>query len=142
MEAVVLDAGVGVGLLYSMPYSPACQSRMESWVSAGVKILVPGLWDYEVVSALRKLRSAGMLSKEDAEAGLGQLYRLPVKRMPVNQDLAVKALLWADRLEQFVAYDAQYLAVAELNGADLWTADRKLHKRCTEKGVGFVNLIG
>ncbi len=40
-----------------------------------------------------------------------------------------------------MAYDAQYLAVAERCGATFWTADRRLLERTRQCGVAWVRLI-
>jgi len=51
------------------------------------------------------------------------------------------SLIWAERLGQMVAYDAQYLALAEYLKADFYTVDKKLFNRCQEIGVPFVELL-
>lgn len=141
METVVIDANFGVALVRPMPYSPACRSLMEAWIRRGIHIEVPALWDYEVVSALRKQWVQNLLSRETVLGGLEQILRLPVQRIIAEQDLVVSALLWAEQLGQIVAYDAQYLALTERQKARFYTADHKLYNRCKEIGVDFINLL-
>ncbi len=69
------------------------------------------------------------------------LFRLPVQRVPATQELLTRALTWAERLGQTTAYDAQYLALSDWLGTPFWTADRKLHHRCRDIGVDWVNLV-
>jgi predicted nucleic acid-binding protein len=114
---------------------------MEQWIRMGVRIVVPALWDYEVISALRKLWTQSQLSRERAVQGLERIYRLPVQRIQVDRGLSIAALLWADRLGQLVAYDSQYLTLAEHLNAPFFTSDRKLYKRCKEIKADFVNLL-
>ena len=142
METAVIDANFGVALVYPLPYSSVCRRQMENWLRQGERIAAPTLWDYEVASALRKQWAQNLLSKELALAGLEQVSRLPVLRLPPERSLILSALLWAERLGQIVAYDAQYLALAEHMQAQFWTADRKLHNRCKEIGASFVQLLG
>ena len=52
------------------------------------------------------------------------------------------AYAWAERLGQSRAYDAQYLAVAEQEGLELWTADRRLVRNAEQAGVRWVRRIG
>jgi len=114
---------------------------MVSWLQQGEQFVAPTLWDYEVASALRKQWAKNLLSRALALEGLEQVYRLPVLRLPLDGDLVLSALLWAERLGQIVAYDAQYLALAEHLKAQFWTVDRKLHNRCQEIGASFVQLL-
>lgn len=53
-----------------------------------------------------------------------------------------QALLWAKRLGQSRTYDAPYLAVAEEQRAELWTADRRLSNGAVQAGATFVHWIG
>jgi len=141
VETAVIDANFGVALVCPLPYSSICGSRMESWLQQGEQIVAPTLWDYEVASALRKQWAKNLLSRALALEGLEQVYRLPVLRLPLDGDLVLSALLWAERLGQIAAYDAQYLALAEHLKAQFWTVDRKLHNRCQEIGASFVQLL-
>lgn len=141
METLIIDANIAVALVCPLPYSHACRDKMEQWVRSGVEIAVPALWDYEITSALRKQWAQGLFSREAAIAGLELIFRLPVQRISLDSDLSIAALRWAEHLGQRVAYDAQYLALAERVGAPFFTSDRKLYIHCKEIGVNFINLL-
>ena len=47
------------------------------------------------------------------------------EEIPASVDLDRLAMDWAERLNQTVAYDTQYLALAEQLGAEFWSADRR-----------------
>ncbi|HSR30541.1 MAG TPA: type II toxin-antitoxin system VapC family toxin [Anaerolineae bacterium] len=53
-----------------------------------------------------------------------------------------RALRWADRLGHSKAYDAHYLALAEQEGIELWTADRRLANGAQQAGAHWVHWIG
>jgi len=55
MGSMVIDANLAVGLVSQMPFSGAFRERIERWVREDLKIAVPGLWDYEVTTALRRM---------------------------------------------------------------------------------------
>jgi predicted nucleic acid-binding protein len=57
-------------------------------------------------------------------------------------DLLKNSLVWAEKIPQAVAYDAQYLALAESLKADLWTADRRLFNSVQQAGVNFAHWLG
>ena len=56
-------------------------------------------------------------------------------------DLYDRALVLAKSLEQEAAYDALYLALAEAEGCDIWTADRWF-VRAAQDRFGSVRWIG
>jgi predicted nucleic acid-binding protein len=56
--------------------------------------------------------------------------------------LRERALRWADRLGHAKAYDAHYLALAEQEGLELWTADRRLSNGAQQAGAHCVHWIG
>lgn len=141
LEPVVIDANVAVALTIELPWSTQARARVAGWQGTRTSILVPVLWQYELISALRKARQAGLLAPDEVDRALTSLFSLGVQSIQPDLELHRQALRWADRLGQAVAYDAQYLALAERIGATFWTADRRLHDRSRECGAGWVRLI-
>jgi predicted nucleic acid-binding protein len=141
LETVVIDANVGVALVCPLPYSSGCRDLMEKWIRSGARIAVPFLWDYEIISALRKQWAQGQISRDAAVQALKLIDRLPIERIEPDMDLSLASMGWAERLGQLVAYDAQYLSLAERLNGQFFTSDRKLHFRCQEMEVGFIHLI-
>ncbi len=142
MAAVVIDANLAIGLVRQMTFSDVFRQLLEQWLYAGVEILAPGLWDYEVVSGLRRLWQQQALTREEAFAGLEQIWLLDVKRFSAEPNLLQSSLRWADRLGQSKAYDAQYVALAEQYGAELWSADQRLVNALQAQGAGWAHWIG
>ncbi len=141
IEHVVIDANVAVALSIVLPWSSQARCRVAGWQETRTGILAPTLWQYEVVSALRKAWQAGLLTPDEAGHALTSLFSLGVQFVEPDLELHRAALRWASRLGQAVAYDAQYLALAERIGATLWTADRRLFDRARECGAKCVQLI-
>lgn len=141
MATAVIDANFGVALVRLMPYSAACRTLIEQWIRQKTMVAVPALWDYEVVSALHWLQGRKELAREAAQAGIDLLFRLNLLHVPLDRDLALAAMDWAERLGQGQAYDAQYLALAERLNAEFYTADKKLFHRCQQMGVSFVKMV-
>lgn len=85
-------------------------------------VLAPHLLDLEVTQVLRRWNRLGELDDERADQALRDLLDLPIARQP--HDLLLDRV-WALR-HNLTAYDAAYLALAELVGARLVTLDRRL----------------
>ncbi len=141
VEPVVIDANVAIALAIELPWSAEARARVAGWQTAHTAILVPVLWQYEVVSALRKAWHAGLLPPDELERALANLFSLGAQPVEPDLELHRAALRWADRLGQAVAYDAQYLALAERTGATFWTADRRLLDLTRQCGADWVRLI-
>lgn len=80
----------------------------------------PHLLDVEILSALRRLVHAGEVVAEPAEEAIEDLGLLRIIRHG-HLDLATRA--W-DLRQNFTAYDAVYLALAESLDATVVTCDR------------------
>jgi predicted nucleic acid-binding protein len=141
MTPVVIDANIAVALVVTLPWSGPATAWIEHWQSAQVSVYVPMLWEHEVVATLRKVQSSVRMNQEEALRAMGTLLQLSVQRILPDPALHHGALQWAGRLRQCVAYDAQYLALAERLGAEFRTADRRLAERAHECGAGWVHLI-
>ena len=141
LEQVVIDANIAVALAVELPYSSAARARIAAWQAAQSGIYVPVLWEYEVASALRKAVHAGLLAPDEAGRALEILLQMNLERVEPDLALHQAALRWAECIGQIVAYDAQYLALAERLGAEFWTADRRLAERARECGANWVRLI-
>ncbi|MDI7276171.1 MAG: type II toxin-antitoxin system VapC family toxin [Anaerolineae bacterium] len=138
---IVIDANLALALVVPLPYSERATALMESWRISRAELYIPALWEYEVASALRKAVSLGLLTPERAELALGHLLRLGLERVDPELGLHREALRWAARLGETVACDAQYLAVAEHVGAELWTADRRLVDQARRQGAPWVRHV-
>lgn len=139
MKAVV-DANVALALVLPLPYSPQAQTLWESWRAPGTVIQAPDLWAYEVTAALRKAMVALHLPLPEVETRLQTLLALGVQLVAPTTELHLRALLWAERAGQMVAYDGHYLALAESQNCEFWTADARL-ARALQNRYPWVRLL-
>ncbi len=118
---IVLDASVVVELLtngrLAGPIRADLASRNEPFI-------IPHLLDIEVVSALRKLASSERIDSHSAEQFLRGVAELPAVRYAHGPLLE---RMWELR-HNFTAYDAAYIALAELTNSALYTSDEKLSR--------------
>lgn len=139
---IVLDANLLAALILPLPYSQATQTRITNWKLAGEPLAAPVLWEYELTTALRRAVYQGLLTQEKATLALHKARSVNVNSVWPTEVLHQRALIWADRLGQSKAYDAQYLALAEQTGAELWTGDRRLANNAHHLGLSWVHWVG
>jgi len=137
-QTCIIDANVGVwSVVEGSGLSPVA---IQAWLGGLDKIVVPGLWVYEVTSALYRHRLHGWPS-EEIDRALTQILEIPDEVIYPDRRLVVSAYEWAIRLKQGAAYDAFYLALAERKGAEFWTGDKRLYNRARQVGADFVRLV-
>jgi predicted nucleic acid-binding protein len=116
---IVPDASA---LLEALLRTPSA-AVVERWLLDPAESLhVPHLVDVEITQVLRRYTNAGMLDPERGTEALADLADLPLHRHP--HDLLLRRV-WSLRAN-FTAYDATYVALAELLDARLLTRDRRL----------------
>ena len=119
------DAGILIKLVVAEDDSDRADALWEQWKEDGVKVVSPGLLLFELTSVLRKKVHRGLLSLEEGEKAFDTVRQLPVQ-MLTPSDLHRRAWELATRFNRPAAYDAHYLALAEMMNCEFWTADRRL----------------
>jgi predicted nucleic acid-binding protein len=123
---LVVDAGLALSLVLPSPEQARLQALADGWRRDGAALVAPDLWLYEVTSALAKAVHFEVLTEDEGRRALGLLHKLEVRLVPPDATQAALAYDWTLRLRRAAAYDSFYLALAETQGADLWTTDRRL----------------
>lgn len=141
MSAVV-DANLIAALVLPLPYSDQATQRIVAWKRAGLELLAPILLEYEIAAILRRAVVAQWLTTDLAAEAIGRVLTLNIRCLAPTAHLHEQALHWADRLGHSKAYDAHYLALAEQEGIELWTADRRLANGARQAGAHWVHWIG
>lgn len=115
---IVTDAGVVVlALTVDSPGGDEARRRLD-----GEELSAPHLIDLEVISAWRRMNRTGDLTDRRCRAAVADLRALPLDRVPHSPLLD---RCWELR-ENLTTYDAAYVALAEILGVRLLTADRRL----------------
>lgn len=138
---IIADANLIVAQAVRTGYESRARAQFRLWIQRRVTISAPVLWQYETLSALRKLWVGGYLTEQDAEEAAGYLFDLGIQDVVPTQQLHAQALRWAHRLGQSAVYDATYVAAAEALGCAFWTADRRLARGARAAGADWVHDI-
>ena len=110
--SVVTEAILGIG-----PHADWAATQL-----ADAHLAAPHLMSVEVANALRRAQARGLIGAEVANLAHAELMVLPVDLYPYE---AIAERAWQMRASVAI-YDACYVALAELIGADLLTLDARL----------------
>ncbi len=117
---IVLDASAAIEWLIKSPLGIKVDRRLFSFPP--VTLHVPHLLDVEIAQVLRRYVREKTMTASRGEEVLQDLYDLPLNRYP--HDILMPRV-WELRAT-LTAYDAVYVALAELLDAPLLTSDRKI----------------
>jgi predicted nucleic acid-binding protein len=125
MPSVCVDASLVLALLLPEEHSSRAQSLWSGWLREAVTIFGPPLLYAEVPSVLRQAVFFNRVSPDDGEAAFEAFCDINIG-ISANPHLHIHAWNLAKEFHRPRAYDSFYLAVAQAEGCDLWTADRRL----------------
>jgi predicted nucleic acid-binding protein len=140
--SVVIDTNLIAAVVLPLPYSDQATQHLITWSRDRTELLAPILLEYEIAAVLRKAVVAQWLTTALAVEALERILALNIRCVAPTLSLHERALRWAERLGQAKAYDTQFLALAEQERCDLWTADRRLVNSARQAGARWVHWIG
>ena len=115
----VIDASAAIELVLGTPRGQRVMSRV---LRPSERLHAPHLIDLEVTQVFRRYVATGAVSEERGHQALEDWLGLPVDRHPHD---VLLPRIWELR-HNTTAYDASYLALAEVLDAPLVTCDRRL----------------
>lgn len=129
---IVVDASALLEVLLRTPRGAAIETRLFDTVQA---LHAPHLLDIEIAQVIRRFTLAREIDTDRAQAALDDVTGLPILRHPHGFLLP---RVWALR-NNFSAYDAAYVALAEVLDATLLTHDR--HLATAARRYALVELV-
>jgi predicted nucleic acid-binding protein len=135
-----VDANVVVWSLVPSPLSAQADQFFEDATVRQLTLVAPALLSFEVSSVLRRLVYLRALTPDEGEEAFAIFQRMPIR---LSQRRAIVPLAWqlAKEFGRPRTYDAAYLAVAQLYGCELWTADEKLFNAVSRR-LPWVRWLG
>lgn len=125
LNSVCVDSSLALAWLLVAQQNDVADTLRREWRERGVQLLGPPLFHAEVTSVLRQKVFFKKILPEEGDEAFSVYLDIPV-RIIDRPEMYCKAWELAKRFKLPVCYDAQYLAVAELEDCEFWTADRRL----------------
>jgi predicted nucleic acid-binding protein len=121
--SVVVESGVTIKWMIAEPHTAEARALRDYSLRQRIALIAPTLLGYEVASVLRRKTRDGEITDAAAKLALHDILRI-VTLVPFDYALTERAIDITASTRQKAAYDAHYLALAEREGADFWTADQ------------------
>lgn len=127
---ICLDASVAVKWIFREEDSENALSLARNSMLKGEPIVAPHLLPFEVVNAIRQRTRREAIREDDVKRMLADFFETPITLAPAGRMGRItfhrRALELAAQFGLPAAYDAHYLALAEMRRCPLWTSDRRL----------------
>lgn len=127
-KTVVVDTNFALKWVLDEKDSRIAIALLEEWKSEKITVLAPTLLIYEVSNILHRGMRAKKISNDIAQRGIHLILRIVVLVSPNEPAIYLRAMALSERFGLPAAYDAQYVALAEREGCELWTEDMKLYR--------------
>jgi predicted nucleic acid-binding protein len=139
---ICVDASLAAKWLLLEEHSEKARSLYRVCIEEDQRIVAPFLLVSEITNILRQRMRGGQppLLLAEAIQLLQQFLRMPIE-LTAPPNLYETALTFAATHDLPAAYDAHYLALAQLSGCNLWTDDQRLLRLLAGR-LPFVKAIG
>lgn len=141
-NVVVVDASLAIKWVLVEDDSDRALMLLDRWISEGKELIAPALFTYEVTNILHRQVVKGVHNYEETRLALADLYAIGVRLdFSQHQDISMQAMVLAQRYKLPASYDAHYLALAEREDCEYWTADMRLWNAVKSK-LSWVHALG
>jgi predicted nucleic acid-binding protein len=131
-----VDANIAVKWVIKEHDSSTALALLANWSKNEVIVLAPILCASEVTNILYRSAIKGDLPFHDAQIGPESIV-FPTISFDLTHILTsaffISAMKLAGQFNLPAAYDAHYLALAEREGCEFWTADERLYNSVKDK---------
>ncbi|HYB01049.1 MAG TPA: type II toxin-antitoxin system VapC family toxin [Ktedonobacteraceae bacterium] len=133
-RVVVVDTSIVLKWVLDEPDSATALALLTKWVNDEIVIQAPALLAYEVANALfQRVRKGEMTAERAWQALEDVLFPELLLNFVEYREISKRAILLAHQYNLPATYDAQYLALAEHEKCDYWTADIRLSNAVKDK---------
>jgi predicted nucleic acid-binding protein len=127
MSDVVVDASVAVKWVLAEPDSSIATKLLNTWTNEGKRVIAPALFAYEVTNIIHRRVVTNRLTYDEAVRALTDLLSTGVILYFSNyEEISLRSIKLAHLFAMPASYDAHYLALAEQQNCEYWTADTRL----------------
>ena len=121
---VVVDASLALKWVVEEEDTKQATALRAEWYEAGEVLVAPPIFRPEVTNVLHRKARRGEMNLGEAREAAKYLVDLVAIAEPMG--LYGRALDLAATFRLGAVYDSLYVALAELEGCEMWTADRRL----------------
>ena len=126
-NVIVVDASLALKWIIREPDSGIAKTLLKRWNADRTDIIAPCLFAYEITNILYRQVVTGKLSYGETKLLLKNLFSIGVLLdFSEYENISMRAMEFAHRFGLPAAYDAHYLALAERENCEYWTADARL----------------
>ena len=126
-NVVIVDASIAIKWTINESDSSAALALLAHWNDKEIEVHAPALLAYEVTNALYRRVRRGEIPFGDARRGLTEIiFKVIAFDFPEDPEFNIRAMELVQQFGLPAAYDSHYLALAEREECELWTADTRL----------------
>ncbi|MGA8623052.1 MAG: type II toxin-antitoxin system VapC family toxin [Candidatus Sulfotelmatobacter sp.] len=137
-RAIVLDASVVVAWCFE-DESTSFSEGVLDLLSAGMEVLTPAIWPFEVANALLMAERRKRIKMAQVTALLARIAGLRISVEPIQTSSAFNQILSIARQNNLTEYDAAYVELALREGLPLATLDAGLRTAARHLGIALVS---
>lgn len=140
-NSIVVDASVALKWIIDEADSDKAHALLLESSDKGIIMLAPALFTYEITNILYQNVRKNEMTIERAKSALEEVMFLGIEiDIPQDFSLSRRTIELAHTFGLKATYDSHYLALAEREGCELWTADTKMWKAVKEQ-VNWVQWL-
>lgn len=140
-KRVAVDTSIAIKWVTSEDDTPAAQVLLDNWLKQNFLVIAPDLLLYEITNAFYKLIRKNELTLEKAIQAFQLLMETNMNfEVVTDEKLSLSALAFTNNHKLPATYDAHYLALAEREQCEFWTADARLYHAVREQ-LAWVRLM-
>jgi predicted nucleic acid-binding protein len=126
-KVVVVDTSLVLKWILNEPDSDKALALLTQWGNEQVEMFAPALLAYEAANILYQDVRKGKYTIDAARESLKDVVMKGIVfDFSADLDLSMRAVEFAHRFNLPASYDSHYLALAEREECELWTADTRL----------------
>ncbi len=133
-DVVVVDASLALKWVLSEADSNTAITLLRRWNTDNMEVIAPALFTYEVTNILYRQVVTDKLTYNEVKKLLTKLFSIGISlNFEQHREISIRAMELSHRFGLPAAYDAHYLALAEQEKCEYWTADTRLWNAVADK---------
>jgi predicted nucleic acid-binding protein len=137
---ICVDASFIVRLLIPDRFSEEAEQLWITWLQAETRIIAPTLILFEASASFRLMVQTKKISQSHGDKVFNDFSRIDILTFH-DYPLRWRAWQLAEEFQQTRTYDMTYVALAEVNKCEFWTADERLYNSVHHR-LPWVRWIG